>query len=203
MNLPINWFDLALLAILLIGIQRGRKRGMSEELMPLMKWVAIVVVCALLYAPVGQFISDSTVFSLLSSYMMAYFTIGLLIAILFASVKKAIGGKLLGSDIFGRGEYYLGMVAGLLRFFCILLVGLAFLNARGQSDQEIKAYERYEKDVYGNSFFPTTYRVQREVFQFSLGGKFIHQNLGFLFIKSTLPQSKQIRRNTQTDPLAQ
>lgn len=203
MNLPINWFDIAVLVILLVGIQRGRKRGMSEELMPVAKWVAIIVLCAMFYGPIGQFISDSTVFSLLSSYMMAYITIALILAILFAALKKALGGKLLGSDVFGRGEYYLGMVAGLVRFSCMLLVALAFLNARAHTDAEIKAYERYEKEVYGNSFFPTTYRVQSEVFEHSWSGRLIHRNLSFLFIKPTLPESKEIRRNKQTDPLAQ
>lgn len=203
MNLPFNWFDLAIVVILLIGIQRGRKRGMSEELLPVMKWVCIVLVCGLLYSPIGQFISDSTVFSLLSSYIMAYITLALIIAILFAAVRKALGGKLLGSDIFGRGEYYLGMVAGLVRFFCILLVALAFINARGHTDAEIKAYERYEKDVYGNSFFPTMYRIQSEIFEHSMSGRFLRENLGILFIRSTLPEMKEIQRNKQTDPLAQ
>ena len=46
----------------------------------------------------------------------------------FALFKHSVGGKLLGSDVFGRGEYYLGMGSGMLRFGCVLLAVLALLG---------------------------------------------------------------------------
>ena len=194
MKMPVNWFDLILLIILLIGIQRGRKRGMSEELMTLLRWLTLVAVCGLLYAPVGKAITDATVFNLLSGYLIAYLALALCVAIFFSFLKRAVGGKLTGSDLFGRGEYYLAMPAGMIRCACMLLFGLALLNARLYSQAEIKAWDAYQKDVYGSDFFPTLSLVQRQVFEQSFTGPYIRQYLGFLLIRQTAPEKKEIRQ---------
>ena len=41
-KLPFNWFDFVLVVVLVVGVFRGRKHGMSEELLPLLKWLAIL-----------------------------------------------------------------------------------------------------------------------------------------------------------------
>ena len=41
-QLPINLFDVVLIAVLAAGIFEGRKHGMSEELLSLLMWLAIV-----------------------------------------------------------------------------------------------------------------------------------------------------------------
>ena len=117
-DLPVNAFDLILLAVLTLGVLRGRKHGMSEELMQLVKWLLIVVACAMVYMPIGQWLANSCPFSLLSSFMFAYAGAALLILGIFGLCKHYLGGKLIGSDVFGRSEYYLGMGSGLLRFAC-------------------------------------------------------------------------------------
>ena len=38
-----NWFDIALVIFLVIGAFRGRKRGMSQEVIPLFKWITITI----------------------------------------------------------------------------------------------------------------------------------------------------------------
>ena len=191
MKLPINWFDIAVLIVLAVGVQRGRKHGMSEELMPVMKWLAILIGGAFGYAVIGEVINSNTVFERLSSYLMAYFAIMLVTAVAFAGIKKLIGGKLIGSDVFGRGEYYLGMVAGIVRYACILLVALAFLHARSYTQGEIKADVKYQNDVFGSTYFPKLYTVQTQVFEKSFLGPHIVSNLGFLLIKSTPPENKK------------
>ena len=55
---PINWFDMVVVITLLLGINRGRKHGMSEEMMIAMQWIAIVVGGAFLYKPLGDTLSD-------------------------------------------------------------------------------------------------------------------------------------------------
>ena len=70
-ELPFNVFDVALVGILICGILRGRKHGMSEELMSLLKWLAIVIVCAIFYEPLGIWVAQSTPFSLLFSFIIS------------------------------------------------------------------------------------------------------------------------------------
>jgi uncharacterized membrane protein required for colicin V production len=190
-SLPFNAFDVALVVILGLGIFAGRKHGMSEELMGLIKWLAVAIGCAFIYQPAGEWLANSSPFSLLSSYLMVYITGALLVLGAFALVKHRLGGKLIGSDIFGRSEFYLGMGAGLVRFACILVAGLALLNARYFSSQEVLAMEHFQDDVYGSNYFPTLHTAQAVVFEKSLFGPYIRENLGFLLIHPTPPQDKQ------------
>ena len=198
-KLPFNAFDLALLAILVLGVHRGRRLGMSEELLPLCKWLAILFGCALVYEPVGSLLSQTTgIFSLLFCYLIAYVGVAVVVLLLFAAFKHALGGKLLGSDLFGRGEYYLGMGSGLVRFTCILLAALALLNARYFSPAEVRAMEKFQNDVYGSNFFPTLHNVQAAVFEQSLTGPYIKDYLGFLLIKPTVPEKKELHQKDAT-----
>ena len=195
-----NFFDILLLFFLIAGVLQGRKHGMSEELMNLIKWVVIVVVCAVVYEPGGQFLAQSSPFSLLSSFLMVYVTCALLIYGIFALLKHSIGGKLIGSDIFGRAEYYLGMGSGLLRFTCMLIVGLALLNARYFSPQEVRAMENYQNDMYGSNFFPGLHSAQSVVFEKSFTGPLIKDYLGFALIKSTKPENKDFHQKDANVP---
>jgi hypothetical protein len=194
-RLPINLFDLVLIVVLIAGLARGRKHGMSEELLGLLEWLAILFGCAVIYEPGGQFIRGfSVMFGRLSCYLLAYVGSALVVLLLFAGIKRAAGGKLLGSDIFGRSEYYLGMVSGMVRSSCILLAALALLNARHFTPLEVRAMEKFQDDVYGSNFFPTLHTVQATVFDKSLTGPWIKENLGFLLIKPTEPEKREIHR---------
>src|SRR6266571_5132167 len=197
-KLPFNFFDFVLLAVLVAGVLRGRKHGMSEELLGLFKWLAILTICALAYEPIGKMFVGS--FTLLFCYVMAYLTAGLVVLIVFAGIKRALGGKLLGSDIFGKAEYYLGMGSGLVRFTCMLLVALALLNARYFSPEEVKAMENFQNDVYGSNFFPGLQAVQSMVFERSLTGPWIKEGLGLLLIKPTAPENKQFKQKEYQVP---
>lgn len=193
-KLPFNMFDFVLLAVLTAGLLRGRKHGMSEELMLLLKWLLIVLVCAFTYEPIGSWLAGSSPISTLSCYLIAYITMALIIIGIFALIKHSVGGKLIGSDIFGRAEYYLGMGSGLVRFSCILLAALALLNARYFSPTEVRARADFQNDVYGSTYFPGLDTAQITVFQTSLTGPWIKDNLSFLLIKPTKPENKDLRQ---------
>lgn len=193
-KMPINWFDVLVLLVLLVGVQRGRKRGMSQEMITTLKWAAVVLVSAIAYEPLGQWLTDVTPFSRLFSYVLAYLVVAGVVASLFVLVNRSLGGKLVGSDTFGKGEYYLAMPSGMLRFACVLLAGLALLNARLYRAEEVHAMNKFQMDNYGSHFFPTLYTLQDAVFEDSLTGPQIKKHLGFLLIKPTLPEAKQLRR---------
>lgn len=193
-NLPFNWFDVLVLITLLYGLRQGRKHGMSEELLGMLKWLTIAIGCGLICVPVGSVIASGASFSQLSGNIMAYIGCALLITAGFAALKKALGGKLIGSDIFGKSEFYLGMLGGTVRFGCILLAALALLNARYYNRDEINAAVKYQNDVYGSNFFPSLYEVQAQVFQGSVTGPWIKSQLGFLLIKPTAPENKQFKQ---------
>jgi uncharacterized membrane protein required for colicin V production len=200
-QLPVNAFDIILLAVLVVGIFRGRKHGMSEELMSLIKWVVIVVACAAVYIPAGQWLANASPFSLLFSFMFVYAATALAILGLFGLLKHRLGDKLIGSDVFGRSEYYLGMGSGMVRFACILLAGLALLNARYYSQQEATKMKKFQDEVYGSNYFPTWQTAQEIVFEKSLTGPWIKKNLSFLLIQPTVPQDKSLHQKEAQLPM--
>ncbi len=199
-KLPFNIFDLALFAVMVAGIVRGRKHGMSEELLEMLKWLAVLFGCAFVYEPGGRFLAQSSPFSLLACFLIVYVGVALLILGVFRLLKHSLGSKLLGSDFFGHAEYYLGMGSGMVRFTCILLAGLALLNARLFTPQEVKARERQQNEDYGSNFFPGLPNVQSAVFERSLAGPWIKQNLSFLLIKPTHPENNQLHQKDASVP---
>lgn len=192
--LPVNWFDFAVVIVLLLGIVRGRKNGLSQELLVMLQWVAIVFASGFLYKPAGDFMSKNTVFSELFCYLTCYIVIAMLVKIAFTLIKRLLGGKIIGSDVFGKAEYYVGMPAGMIRFACLLIFAISILGARYYSPEEISAKARYDADVYGKSYWPTLSSVQINVFQESFSGPYIKKYLEPLLITPTAPSRKVIER---------
>src|SRR5581483_1324417 len=197
---PVNWFDFRVVIMILLGINKGRKHGMSEEMMISMQWLAIIFAGAFLYKPLGEALSQSSPMSRLFCYIAMYLTLAAAIKVAFVLFKKAIGGKLIGSNVFGAAEYYLGMVAGVVRFLCILVFGMAVLNAPYYSSQALAATKAYELDVYGSQFFPGVSSVQQQVFKESLVGSQFKQHVGFLFISPTATEKKDVKRRKEDLP---
>jgi uncharacterized membrane protein required for colicin V production len=188
-NLPVNWFDVFVVVMLLIGFYRGRKHGMSGESIAVLKWVALVLLAAIAYEPLGLWISSVAHLGKLASYLIAYVVTAGVVALVFIAVNRTVGGKLVGSDTFGKAEFYLAMPAGMLRFACVVIALLALLNARYYSTAEVRAMAKFQNDSYGSNFFPTLPNVQDDVFKHSFVGSQIHKHLSFLLIKPTPPQS--------------
>jgi uncharacterized membrane protein required for colicin V production len=193
-RLPLGWFDFAAVIVLLVGVLRGRKNGMSEELMPLLQWAVILGACAYLYQPAGALLAQEAGCSLLFAYIAAYLILAAAVKGVFTFLKRATKGKLIGSDFFGRSEYYLGMAAGMVRFACGLMMALALLNARLFSSAEVIAMQKFQVKEYGSEFFPTIQTLQQQVFEKSFIGSRIKEPLKFLLIKPTVPEVKQLRR---------
>ena len=191
-NLPVNWFDFVFLLLLGIGLVRGRKRGMSEEVLDLVKWIVILVAAGHLYGPIGRFLADITVLGHLFCYIMVYLLIVLFFQALFLSVRRAIGQKLVTSDAFGRGEYYMGMMAGCVRYFCVVVVVLAVVNARLYSTEEVKHDEDFQEANYGSIRLPTLNRIQASVMANSLSGRMARKYLATYLIEPTAPENKPL-----------
>jgi uncharacterized membrane protein required for colicin V production len=197
-KLPVNVFDCVVIAMLVFGIMSGRKHGMSVESIHLVKWLAVVFGCAALYQPVGEWFANTSLFSKLACFLFVYAISALVILSLFALTKHQLGDKLLGSDVFGRAEFYLGMASGAVRWSCMLVAVLALLNARYYSPEEARAMVRYQDEVYGSNYFPTWQSAQQAVFEKSFAGPLIKQHLGFLLIKPTVAEHKQFHQKEAT-----
>ncbi|MDB6041216.1 MAG: Colicin production protein [Verrucomicrobiales bacterium] len=184
-SLNLNWFDILVVVVILLGVVRGRKRGISEELLDILQWLLIVVLAALFYMPLGNLVASYTHLSLLPAYVACYLSIAIAIKLLFTAIKSMVGEKLIQADTFGGMEYYLGMLAGALRFLCVLIVALALLNSKYISKAEREALKRMQSDNFGSISFPTLSSLQETVFGESISGKFIRVHLKDQLIRPT------------------
>lgn len=188
-SLGVGWFDGVVIAMIFAGFVRGRRRGMSAELLDLILWVLIVVVGGFAHVALGGVISNVTGLGLMVSYITAYLGIAVLLGFLFTMLKHGAGEKLIGSDVFGNLEYYLGMCSGMFRFFCMVLVFMAVLNARLYTNEELKAQVKYQENELGSVFFPTVAMVQKGVFQGSFFGRFVKENASILLVTPMAPST--------------
>ena len=209
-NLPIGWFDVALVALLVFGLFRGRRNGMTKEVLPMLQWVATVLACGLVYEIVGQTLINLSGWDKLWCYLLGYFVVMVVVYLVFNLLKKLFMERLTGSNFFGSGEYYLGMFSGMVRYACMVLVALAVLNAPYYSMADIMQSKAYNNRWFGGGmkdyngdFIPSLAEVQAGVFKNSLVGPFIKDYLGVLLI-NTAPDgagNQKISVATQKQPV--
>jgi len=190
----IAWFDVLVVLVMLVAIRNGRKRGLSEELLPLGQWVAIIAVNALVNGPSARGLANFTKLSLFWSHLVVFVFLGVLVFLAFIWLKSAVGGKLLEADYFGRHEFSLGIVAALVRYGCMLVAALAILNSRLYTPEPVIAIqrERAASDIR-IALLPAWSTVQHQVFAESESGKFIRARASFLLITSTPYDSLELR----------
>ena len=198
-NLSFNWFDVAILAMLVVGYFRGRKNGMSKELLPTCMWLTVVLVAGFGHQFLGQWLLDSglagKIFGSLAKYVniSCYLLITMVIFTVYSLLAKRFREKITGSNTFGSNEYYLGMGAGIIRYACILMFVLALLNAPYYSAAEVAATQAYNARWYGGGekgfsgdFIPSLADVQSAVFKKSFTGPYIHNDISFLLVHNNL-----------------
>jgi uncharacterized membrane protein required for colicin V production len=184
-SLSLNWFDAVVAFVLVFGLFRGRKNGMSKEILPLFTWLAIILVSGLFYPQAAQWLVNLAHLDLLISNILGYAILALIVFLIFSMLKRPLGLKLFGSNLFGSAEYYLGTPAGMVRYACVLLFVLAFLNARQFTPAQIEADNQYQERWYGAQFFPGLYSIQNQVLEKSFTGPYIKKYLAVLLIKPT------------------
>jgi uncharacterized membrane protein required for colicin V production len=186
-ELNLSVFDGFFIAFLVVGILRGRKRGISEELLDVIQWIVVIVGAAFAYPGIGSLLINYAKFPPLLGNIMAYIVAASAIVFLFKNLKRGVGEKLVQGDAFGRFEFYLGMFAGMVRFFCIALFALAILHAKYSTPEERNRIAELQKANFGSISFPTLDELQYSVFYKSASGSLIRTNLSALLIKPAIP----------------
>jgi Colicin V production protein len=185
----VTYFDLIVVICLVVGMIRGRKMGMSQVVLPALKWVTIAVLAGFGHRLASLFLRQSVpgAFDLLWANRLGYILIALGVIIVFAGLKRMFGEKLTGSDFFGSAEYYLGMFAGIIWSASMILVLLALMNSRVYTKAENDAYEAAQIKQMDNSFIPSYGQIQYKMLTTSFTGQIVKQNLSPILIMSVIP----------------
>ena len=205
---PFNWFDIALVLVLAFGVWRGRKRGMSREFLPLFQALITLIAGGFGYALLGDWLNQQGVIKSIfgnsindrtAAYVSGYLLIAVVIFIAFTFLKRAVKAKLEGSNAFGGGEYYLGMMSGFMRYAAVVIIVLAVLKAPIYTAAEIAAHKKFMMDNFGlkgaqrgnfkaddisGDYLPNIQTIQTGVFEESLIGPFIKDGLSVFLINT-------------------
>src|SRR5471030_961576 len=87
-GLSFGWFDLVFVAVLAFGLFRGRRNGLSRELIPLLQWAALVVVCGLGYPTVAQLLTQHLGWGRTIADVSGYLALAMVILIFFGFLKR-------------------------------------------------------------------------------------------------------------------
>jgi uncharacterized membrane protein required for colicin V production len=173
----LSWFDPIAFAVLVVGLLHGRKRGMSGELIDLAGALTMVAVPALYYdviaPPLAKFMNMQLFWANIACYFAIVFAIGIVVGV----IKEKLGSKLVGADVFGRMEFYFGMIAGMIRYACYLILFISFVHARQVSTATVEADIKKQEETIG--MFVTSYgKIQVDVLYKSVVGGAVRQHLG-------------------------
>jgi len=177
-----NLFDLLLIVLVGVGVHRGKTNGMSGEHMELFRWICAVVVAGLLNGIVGKVFSDLFKISLMWGQVLGYIILMSAVVLVFAILLSKGISQIWDADFFGKGEYYLGMIAGAVRYFCFILVFLSFLNARTYTLQQVEADRRWQIEELGSTLVPTMSIMNYSVFTSSYSGGKIREAFRWILI---------------------
>lgn len=198
-NLPVNYIDGVVGVWLVVGFIVGRKRGMTQEVIPTIGWLCAVILAGLFYVPLSAIIFQNTAgaFNHLWANITAYLAIAFAIYILFLWIKQNFSERLTGSDSFGSAEYYLGAFSGFLRFACIVVMVVAFVHSRVYTASELAATDKAQSKDFEGIRFPTYGSVQHAILAESLTGKLLQTYLHRLLITTGPPVAR-----AQTETIA-
>lgn len=192
----VSWFDAVVLVWLIIGFLRGRKNGMSLEILMVLQWMAIVVASAQFYQPIGIPLAQSTGLSPEWAFRISYSVVALVIGGIMARIKTMVGEKIVGADLFGNGEYFLGMATGVVRFACMVVVFLALLGARVPTSAEVASVNKKGQENFGDvSVNPL--KIQRDILLASQTGRYVRE-----YLKSALIIPTAINTNASKETIA-
>ena len=98
-GIPFNWFDIAAVVVLGFGLFRGKRNGMSKELLPLVQWLVLLPVCGLVYpklaAVLAGFVPDK-----FWTCILSYLALAMVVFIVFKMLKQQIAEKVVAGDFF-------------------------------------------------------------------------------------------------------
>lgn len=181
--LRLNMFDALVLGALGWGVYQGKQQGAASTHVSVVQWMLIGFGGGAMGNLFGSFLS-SILGSPYWSQLIGYFVWIFIIMIVFAFLNSKGMGEWKNSDWFGRLEYPLGILGGLIKYFCIILTVMSILNAKHYTPAMIKADRDWQIEEFGSTLFPSLTMLNNMIFNTSFSGPNIKRVFGWAILSS-------------------
>lgn len=181
MNAP-NTYDFLFLALIIVGVCAS-KQGLPMELLPLGRWLGIVLLGAFVYLPLAGFIVRMGKMSFGGAAVLAYLILAGIAVAVFIALKTNLQRPLESARFFGKGDHVLGMAAGGVKMLCVVIAVMALLNARHVDEAQMAANAKMQEQNFGTINFDTFGTIQKGVVHESFLGGATARYAPFLLIQ--------------------
>ncbi len=186
------WFDVLIAIVVISGLVYGYKQGISVELVPMLKWITIVVVCGTFYKELGSELARSVQIQPNLAFVVVYLVMAGILMGIATAIKNAIGEKLVGAHVFGKAELPLGAIAGIIHFGCVIFVGLSLLSSAYVTEEELTGPPLPAESSLADHFSPAN--IQRGVFHQARSGQLLKGYLGQWLIAAQPPVQYETKK---------
>lgn len=197
-----NFYDVLFLGAVLAGALTSR-RGLAVELLPLGRWVMIVLAGAAAYEPIARFTIGLTDITFTTAAVWTYVALAVGVSMVFPGLNSPLRRSMDSCRWFGRGDQPLGMLAGGAKALAMIVAFMAVLNVGKASESQLRATARFQREAFGDLAVPTVGTVHQGAIQRSRLGAWVKEHADFLLIQpDALPsESRSIieRRNPFDD----
>ena len=125
MSWPVNWVDLAMLAVVALSALAGFVRGLAREMLGLAAWIIAALLASRFYTSLlplaGRWIDDGLVAD------MACFLVTFVVILIGLSLLATLFSRLVRLSLFGGIDRILGLGFGLVRGAALLVLAYIVL----------------------------------------------------------------------------
>lgn len=180
-----HWFDLITGVVVISGLLYGRKRGLTLELVPLLHWITLIIVCGTFYAYFGAPIARWIEIQPNEAFVFVYLFLAVVVTYAFWTIKRTIAKGLPGSKCFGEAEFALGAIACAARFLCIQFACVSLVSAQYVAEEDLAEPSYFHLPEEGR--LPSPAAVQRGIFRRSKSGRWLKYHFGQWLIAAQPP----------------
>jgi hypothetical protein len=186
-NLRLNFFDALFIGLVGYGFHQGKRDGASGTWMSFLQWLVIALPGGLMGGLFGSLFRSLLGASPYWSQLFGYVGWLLLVCGGFSYLSSQGKDEAIDGDKFGRMEYPLGILGGMLKHFFILLMVMSFLNARVYTPQQLTADRQAQIEEFGTALFPTRASLYAMAFSTSFFGPRINTVFGWALLQPVMP----------------
>jgi len=186
-----NLFDALLLGLLGYGGYKGKQDGASGTWLSFIQWLCIALPGGLMGGLFGAGLRALFGAGPFWSQIIGYSLWILLVCCVFGYLYSKGKDEAIDGDKFGRLEYPLGVLAGVLKGLFILLTVMSFLNGRVYTSQVIEASRANQIKEFGTTLFPTVPMLHHMAFNTSFSGPRLKTAFGWALLQPYQPVTRR------------